>query len=387
MAKPKNQRNRSSANPNSNNNQVNGHVDATVKTTDVLPVVGSINKPTETGDSHKNSQKELDTQKIITTLEIALDSGDITSENIAENSNINKECTGLYKNERLAQCLTSCIGAETRLTVVNGAEYTGFFHTFSENSELVVDTVHRTKVPYQERDISNKKNNTQQQASNATSSETDKDIKKSASNQAGSAQQPVPLQLNSSRELPKSTEITDDLIFPPETFVMMEFDSLDFQECKMLLSQLTKQEKDQKLAENTAQTEADLSKILSAFSPTAKVPDTASSPSAEVGLIQTESGGLDPAILNSIKSTKSSKKSKKSKKGDVSEKSEENKKFLADDAISKLEKKKVNKADKVNKLVEWKPDEGDSDSEKYKLDGTDGWDVKDMYSALVKFEK
>jgi hypothetical protein len=309
MAKPKNQRNRSSANTNSNNNQVNGHVDATVKTADVLPVDGSINKPTETGDSHKNSQKELDTQKIVTTSETALDSGDKTSENIAENSNINKECTGLYKNERLAQCLTSCIGAETRLTVVNGAEYTGFFHTFSENSELVVDTVHRTKVPYQERDISNKKSNT---ASNATSSETDKDSKKSASNQAGGAsQQPVPLQLNSSRELPKSTEITDDLIFPPETFVMMEFDSLDFQECKMLLSQLTKQEKDQKLAENTAQTEADLSKILSAFSPTAKVPadNTASSPSAEVGLIQTESGaGLDPAILNSIKSTKSSKK-------------------------------------------------------------------------------
>lgn len=53
---------------------------------------------------------------------------------------------------------------------------------------------------------------------------------------------------------------------------------------------------------------------------------------------------------------------------------------MADDAISKLEKKKVNKADKVNKLVEWKPDEGDSDSEKYKLDGTDGWDVKDMYA-------
>lgn len=383
MAKPKNQRNRSSANTNSNNNQVNGHVDAIIKTAD-LPVDCSTNKPTETGDSQKNSQKELDTQKQTTSESPQnLDSGDKASEN-AENSNINKECTGLYKNERLAQCLTSCIGAETRLTVVNGAEYTGFFHTFSENSELVVDTVHRTKVPYQERDTSNKKN-TQQKASNATSSETDKDSKKSASNQAGSAQQPVPLQLNSSRELPKSTEITDDLIFPPETFVMMEFDSLDFQECKMLLSQLTKQEKDQKLAENTAQTEADLSKILSAFSPTAKVPDTASSPSAEVGSVQAESnGGLDPAILNSIKSTKSSKKSKKSKK-DVSEKSEENKKFLADDAISKQEKKKVNKADKVNKLVEWKPDEGDSDSEKYKLDGTDGWDVKDMYSALDKF--
>ena len=162
-------------------------------------------------------------------------------------------------------------------------------------------------------------------------------------------------------------------------------DEPSLSDCKMLLSQLTKQEKDQKLAENTAQTEADLSKILSAFSPTAKVPDTASSPSAEVGSVQAESnGGLDPAILNSIKSTKSSKKSKKSKK-DVSEKSEENKKFLADDAISKQEKKKVNKADKVNKLVEWKPDEGDSDSEKYKLDGTDGLDVKDMYSALDKF--
>merc|ERR1712066_796167 len=71
---------------------------------------------------------------------------------------------------------------------------------------------------------------------------------------------------------------------------------------------------------------------------------------------------------------------KKSKLSKNNEKSEESKKFLEDDAICKNEKKRVNKADKVDKLVEWKPDDGDSDSEKYKLDGSAGWDVKDMYA-------
>merc|ERR1712045_322652 len=114
----KNQRNRSSNNNNNNNNnnqQINGHVDATS------------NK--ESGDSIIKNNKSTDNLEK-------------TSENIENNNQnnntSNNNTTGLYKNERLAQCLTSCIGAETRLTVVNGAEYTGFFHTFSKNSELVV---------------------------------------------------------------------------------------------------------------------------------------------------------------------------------------------------------------------------------------------------------
>merc|ERR1712168_595213 len=106
----------------------------------------------------------------------------------------------ILNNERMTNSLTSCIGAETHVSVVNGSEYRGSFQVFNVDGKMGIACCHKSLDSFPER----KQNLTKIDPKNSPKFENKENINPN---------------FNEPKIYPKPNEITDKLLFHPEHYV------------------------------------------------------------------------------------------------------------------------------------------------------------------------